>query len=107
MLNKHLLKFQVNGGEDNRKNVGKKIFECLGRLCASAHVPTWEICNQAHYIYKYRMMAPRIQSVSPPRGITDQQCPKTTTRCSGGSTDSVVREKNSAFWLHHSLSESP
>lgn len=109
MLNKHLLKFQVNGGEDNREKMWARRYLSAWVDCVPVHMcPLGRYAiREGHYIYKYRMMVPRIQSVSPPRGITDQQCLKTTKRCSGGSTDSVVREKNSAFWLHHSLSESP
>lgn len=62
MLSKHLLKFGVNGGEDDRrKNVGKKIFECLDILCMCMSILVRYGITKC---IKKRIMAPKIQLLS-------------------------------------------
>lgn len=64
MLNKHLLTFVVSGGEDDKKNVGKKVFECLDTVCVYLGD-----MDQGHQMCRFRMMELKIQLVSTPWGI--------------------------------------
>ena len=75
MLNKHLLKFGVNGGEvDKRKKCGQEgnLNAQLNCMYMFVCVSTCETQNQGHQMYKYAMIESKIQSVSTPSGVTDK-----------------------------------
>lgn len=69
MLHKHVLKFGVNDGEDDRENsVGMKIFECLDIPYIHGHVHVCVcVCllerESRISMYEYRMMEPQIHLV--------------------------------------------
>lgn len=98
MLNKHSLTFVVSGGEDDKKNVGKKVFECLDTVCVYLGD-----MDQGHQMCRFRMMELKIQLVSTPWGIRGnawkQHGAVEETHC--GQRDLRVNSRCATYYLSH------